>query len=276
MSGGTGPALPALDLRPQAVLLPFFGDYVLHGAVASASVVDLLERIGVGPAATRATLNRMVKRGLLERRQAGRQAYFGLTGFGRQTVEDGASRANSTEVVGRRFDGTWTFVAFSLPDEAQRERHSLRSRLAWAGFGMVQAGLWASPRDVDVDSLLADLDVAGRISVFTGQPKPPADGAALVASAFDVEDVALGYRGFLDRWAAWVDVPASSASDPLAARIVLGADWLQVIRHDPRLPLAFLDPAWPALPAGELYRSLHARLARPAERAARDQLDVVE
>ena len=71
-----GQRLPAVDLRPQSVLLTFVGDYASDpgASVAAASVIGLLESAGIGASATRATLSRMVKRGLLERAPLGRHA----------------------------------------------------------------------------------------------------------------------------------------------------------------------------------------------------------
>jgi phenylacetic acid degradation operon negative regulatory protein len=269
-----GQRLPAVELRPQSVLLTFFGDYVREpgATVAAASVIDLLEAAGVGAAATRATLSRMVKRGLLARAPRGRLAYFGLTPFGRTTVLDGRARAQDAEVVNRDWGGDWTIVAFSLPESAQRERHVMRSRLGWAGFGMVQAGLWAAPRDIDVVSLLSDLAVLPHVTAFRGTAAAPTDPASLVSRAFDLTAIAARYSGFARRWGGLGPDGLGGYPDPLAARVVLGTDWLQVIRADPRLPVEFLDPGWPAFAAQDLYRGLEARLRGPAERAAASRL----
>ena len=258
------------------MLLTFFGDYVSGEgqAVAAASVIGLLESVGVGAHATRATLSRMVKRGLLRREAIGRKAYFGLTAFGLRTVLDGRDRAQATDVVDPEWDGSWTFVAFSLPDAAQRDRHVLRSRLTWGGFGMLQAGLWASPRSVDVVALLADLDVLRHVHTFRGQPLAPSDTSQMVAQCYDLETVRRGYDAFLARWQQLAGSDALDEGDALTARILLTTDWALVLRDDPRLPVRLLPAGWPALPAQALHRSLQRRLQRPAEREAANRLDI--
>src|SRR4051794_40037867 len=67
--------------RPQALLLTFFGGYVLGRgvAVATGSVLEVLGSVGVSEHATRSTLSRMARRGLLSRERRGRQVYLGLT-----------------------------------------------------------------------------------------------------------------------------------------------------------------------------------------------------
>ncbi len=272
----TSVPVPAVDLRPQSVLLAFFGDYASDPGtvVAAGSILDVLEPAGVGGHATRATLSRMVKRGLLHRVADGRQAFFGLTDFGRRTVLEGRERTQVSDVVDRSWDGRWTFVAFSLPESSQRERHGLRSRLAWAGFGMVQAGLWATPRDVDVVGLLDDLGVLGHVNAFRGEPLVPTETARMVESAYDLPALAARYDDFRDRWRPLAVAGPGAVEDPLTARVVLSADWLLVLRDDPRLPLALLPEPWPALAARDLHHELERVLRGSAEREAERRLDV--
>jgi len=269
--------LPEVDLRPQSMLLTFFGDYAdgEDQVVSATSILDLFESVGVGTHATRATLTRMVKRGLLRRVAVGRKAYFGVTPFGRRTVLDGRGRSQDSDVVDRDWDGRWTFVSYSMPDSAQRERHVLRSRLTWGGFGMLQAGLWAAPREVDVVDLLADLDVLPHVHAFRGEPLAPTETDRMVAQCYDLPVLAVGYDAFLARWRPLVAGNADLDAEALTARILLATDWLLVLRADPRLPLELVPDAWPALPARALHRELDTRLRRRAEREARSRLEIL-
>lgn len=241
--------------------------------MSAASVVDVLDGAGVGVHATRATLSRMVSRGLLCREAQGRQAFFGLTEFGLRTVLDGRQRTQEADVVDREWDGRWTMVSFSLPEDSQRQRHDLRSRLSWAGFGMVNAGLWAAPHDVDVVALLSDLRVLDGVRAFTGEPAPPSDRALLVRDLYDLDALAEKYEAFIQRWRPF-DRAFDRIGDALVARIVLAADWLLVVRHDPRLPVEFLPSAWPGHRALDLQRRLVTRLTGPSEREAVERLDI--
>jgi phenylacetic acid degradation operon negative regulatory protein len=42
---------------------------------------------------------------------------------------------------------------------------------------------------------------------------------------------------------------------------MLVADWLALLRADPRLPRDFMDAQWPAERSAEVYRRMHERLA---------------
>ncbi len=260
--------------RPQPMLLAFFGGYVLGRGVhvATSAVIDVLDRVGVSEHATRSTLSRMARRDLLRRVRRGRKVYLGLTPRSREVLHDGDVRVWRTEVVHDGWDGTWTLLSFSLPDSWQRQRHELRSRLLWAGFGPLQGGLWIAPSPVDFAVIGAGLEAAAHVKVFEAKALPPTDVDALVRDAWDLDAIAGRYRGFLERWSDPGRRPAFP--DALATQLVLQTEWLQVIRRDPRLPAQHLPAGWPAEPAWRLFRALYAELD-PQARAAVAALDVI-
>jgi phenylacetic acid degradation operon negative regulatory protein len=261
--------------RPQALLLNFFGGYVLGLGVhvATTSVLEVLHRAGVSEHATRSALSRMARRDLLRRVRRGRQVYLGLTAHSRQILHDGEARIWRIGAVNTHSDGTWILLGFSMPDSWQRQRHELRSRLLWAGFGPLQGGLWIGASHADVASVTKGLQADGHIRVFTARALPPTDLDRLVREAWDLDAIASRYRGFLERWdspAKWPRLP-----DRLAQQLVLQSEWLQVIRPDPRLPVQHLPRDWPAQRAQELFRGLYAEFEPEARRIAAEVLDVI-
>ncbi|MFJ5710637.1 PaaX family transcriptional regulator C-terminal domain-containing protein [Streptomyces sp. NPDC093105] len=263
-TGGRGSAP-----RPQSLMLSFFGIHVLGTgtALSSAGVIDALARADVGEDAVRSTLTRMVGRGLLDRHRRGRRMYFSLTDRAAAVLADGEERVRRTGAVNRTWDGTWTLVGFSLPESWRRERHDLRSRLVWAGFGPLQSGLWAAPGRVDVEPLAAELGLGDRIRAFHGQAAAPTEAGALLRTAFDLDAVAAGYRAFLARWDG--EAPASAdARDDLGRQLLLHTDWLELVRRDPYLPAEHLPEEWPAEAAERTFRTLAQRYDPGARRIA--------
>jgi phenylacetic acid degradation operon negative regulatory protein len=248
-------------VRPQSLLLTFLGDY-LYGrdrCVYSGTVIAALGRLGVSEHATRSTLSRMAGRGLLHRVRRGRRMYFGLTPRTVAILRDGHTRIWCTGAVNEDWDGAWTLLGFSLPEAWQRQRHDLRSQLAWAGFGALQGGLWIAPGRVDVSAIVAELGLATHVRVFRAHADELTDQAQLVHDAYDLDRLAAGYREFAERWA---DPPY--AGDPLAAHLAIVTEWLRIIRTDPRLPACHLPPDWPAVPAQKTFHHLESELAAPA------------
>ncbi|WP_460345995.1 PaaX family transcriptional regulator [Actinoallomurus acanthiterrae] len=253
--------------RPQSLMLSFFGIHVLGRQVAlsSASIIDVLAGVGVGEDAVRSTLTRMVRRDLLERHRRGRKMYFGLTPRAVEVLRDGHRRVWQTGAVNRAWDGTWTIVGFSLPDSWRRERHDLRSRLLWGGFGPLQSGMWAAPGRVDVAALVEGLGLDAHLKAFQGAAVAPTEAARLIDAAFDVPGIAQRYQAFLSRW----DRPEPAAeADDLARQLLLHTDWLDLVRRDPHLPAEHLPADWPAVRAEQVFHSLAHRYEEPRTRAA--------
>ncbi|OLE27146.1 MAG: PaaX family transcriptional regulator [Catenulispora sp. 13_1_20CM_3_70_7] len=267
----TDPPSPAP--RPQSLMLTFFGIHVLGRdlAVASGSVIDALGRAGVTEEAVRSTLTRMVRRGLLERHRQGRKTYFALTPHAVAVLQDGHDRVWRRGAANRDWDGQWTLVGFSLPEAWRRERHDLRSRLTWGGFGPLQSGLWVAPGSVDVASLLGELGLDAHLRVFRGAVGKPTEVAAVVESAFDTRAIAAEYHEFLDRWSS----RGAEGADPLGRQLLLHTDWLELVRRDPHLPTEHLPSDWPAIRAEELFHTLAQTLAATAHSEAARVLDTI-
>lgn len=256
-------------------MLSFLGVYLLGQdiAVFSGSVIEVFARLGVSEEATRSTLTRMVNRGLLERHRRGRRMYFGLTPRSAAILREGETHVWRASAVKRDWDGTWTLIGFSLPESRRRQRHDLRSRLVWHGFGPLQNGLWISSAPADLPVLLDGLGLDAFVRVFTARTSLPTRDAELAGAAFDVPAIATRYHGFISRWDG--PEPRAEAPDDLARQLWLHTDWLQVIRKDPRLPAVLLPPDWPAVRAGQLFQRLATAYARPARAIAGDLLDAI-
>jgi phenylacetic acid degradation operon negative regulatory protein len=263
-------------LRPQSLMLTLLGIYVMgHGtAVFSGSFIDVFGRVGVSQQATRSTLTRMVQRDLLRRHRRGRRMYFGLTPRCDAVLREGHQRVWRAGVGNREWDGTWTMLGFSLPEQWRSQRHHLRSRLVWGGFGPLQSGVWISPSRVDVPALVEGLDLDRHLRVLVGHPGPPTQDGELIRSAFDIPGLAARYQAFLDRWDR--PQPLPDAADDLARQLLLHAEWLQLIRKDPRLPAEHLPAGWPAIEAERLFELLAAAYGGPANAIARASLETIE
>jgi len=198
----------------------------------------------------------------------GRRAYISLTPHTETVLREGGARLSS-DVVNRAWDGHWTVLAFSVPESRRADRHALRTRLGWAGFGMLQNGLWIAPSPGDVTNALAEVNLLDYVEVFRAEAVPPTDPRLLVREAWDLDRLAAGYRGFLGRW----QQTSRHALDDLTRQVLLEAEWLLLIREDPRLPLVLLPDDWPGIRAEELFRSLRQELAEPARSYAQATLD---
>jgi phenylacetic acid degradation operon negative regulatory protein len=258
--------------RPQFLTLMLFGVVAFRRPVAAAagSVINVLGDLGVSGHAARSTLNRMVDRNLLVRLRRGREAYFTLTGHGSSVLAEGQAAARQSP--DRDWDGTWTLIGFSVPEDQRALRHQIRSRLAWRGFGLLQSGMWIAAGTVDIGTLLGDLAIDQYIRVFTAAPAAPTTDTALILDAFDLPAIAARYEGFIARWGS----TPPEAADPLCCLLSLQSEWAQIARADPRLPLSRLPRDWPAPGAFELYQRLDGQVRPGAEQACAERVRTVE
>jgi len=262
--------------RPQSVMFSFLGIYLRgqSSAIYSGSVIDVFARVNISVDAVRSTLTRMVKRDLLKRHRHGRKMYFSVTDWGEKILNDGYSRVWESGAVNRNWDGKWTVVAFSLPNECRHERHDLRSRLIWAGFGLLQPGLWVAPGHVEVSEMIDEVGLGEYMSIMTARPTTPTESSELVVRAFDLDSIANSYDRFLEGWDysnPWLEWP-----DDLARQLILHTDWLQLVRRNPRLPADYLPTNWPAFRAEHIFHSLAQKFEPEAEAIAASLFDMIK
>jgi len=242
--------------QPKQLLLALFGEHVVDRDVPplrASVLIDVLEGAGVAAPATRATLDRMVQRGLLARERRGREILFSLTDEGGAVLREATERVRGPHPFEPHGTG-WTLVTFTVPEDQRTLRHRLRSALTWEGFAPLRDGLWLAPGEVDLaaalEPLRADLP-AGAITAFHARELPGYAMADSVRSAWDIDKIRDAHLAFIETWSA--APPAAEAASPLSARSMLVADWLALLGADPRLPRAFLGEDWPADRSFELY-----------------------
>ncbi len=255
---------------PKQLLLAFLGEFVLdrHSDPLRASVIlEVMEGAGVAAPATRSTLDRMSSRGLLRRRRRGREIEFELTSEAAAVLREGGQRVRESDPFTPHGEG-WTLVTFTLPEGQRTLRHRLRATLTWAGFAPLRDGLWLAPGDVDMAAVLEPLreDLsAGVLTAFRAQELPGFSMAESVRDAWDVEAIRAAHLAFIDTWGRAGATDGSP--NPISARTMLVADWLALLRADPRLPRDFMDPDWPADRSFAAYRARHHELESPAAEA---------
>lgn len=253
------------DLSAAQLLLTVLGDYWYDSTehIASAALVAVLAEFGVGEDAARAALSRLCRESRLERVRDGRRTAYRLAAASRD-----AARARGRALV--RFgaepvewDGTWTCVAFSVPEADRRRRPALRARLRSLGMAPLFDGLWISPRPLAdrIGEALDELGVAGA-AVLRATEVPGASGADL-AGAWDLGPVRRRLDDIDARIATVAGRVAGGTVGPreaLVARTDLMARWRAVAAAHPPLPDRLLPPDWPLRAVrsrlGEVYDAL--------------------
>jgi phenylacetic acid degradation operon negative regulatory protein len=257
---------------PQGMAMTLMADYTVRTRawLPSASVVALLAEAGVRTAGARTAISRLARRGVLESRREGRCIWYRLTRAAADELLGGGAWIAGFAAGPDSWDGCWTLVAFSLPQEANGHRRALRDQLRWLGFGLLFDGLWVSPDVLNptVRDRLGAFD-GGAMTIFRARHvELGGAGNRDPLDAWDVAAIARQYETFIQRW------------EPLLPRIRAGritgaaavrarTDVMDTYRRfpvlDPQLPIALMPAGWPRARARDLFVAVYDGLAEPAQ-----------
>lgn len=258
-----------LAARPQHLLLTVLGDYWYprFEHLPSAALVELLGQFGVSSTNARAALSRISRRGLLESERQGRRTSYRLTRAGMRTLHEGTLRIFSFGRDGEGWDGTWTAVAFSIPESGRSVRAALRTRLGWLGFAALFDAVWVAPGDrrEPARSALEELGVESA-TMFVGTSEAVGVEGDPVG-AWDLDGLRAEYEDFVARFAGIRDAVEAGVLGPSAALIARTAVidvWREFPGKDPELPRALLPEPWPREDALGTFVAVYDGLAQPA------------
>jgi len=285
--------------RPPRLLLTLLGDYWWQRteSLPSAAIVGLLAEFGVSDSAARAALSRLTRNGLLVTSRSGRRTFVRLSSRAADVLDDGGRRIFSFGATPAPWDGMWSLVAFSIPEEHRSARDELRKELRWLGFAPLYDGLWVCPRDHagDVMARLKDLGISTATAFrATALPAVTAvgagdaadgdaaegDGAAgttlvtadIPARAWDLSGLRDRYQEFTEFAGLLRDQTVAgeiTTADALVARTRVMNEWRAFPAMDPDLPYELLPPAWPRAAARDLFITCYDLLGPLAARRVR-------
>lgn len=266
-SSGAGPFA-----QPQELVLTLLGSYVhprAVGTVWSGGLAELLTELGFSHGAARIALTRLVHRDLLARSRHGRLVHYTLTQRAIDVLSDGDRRIFS---LGKgRPGGAWTVLWHSIPPEQRLARERLVRRLRFLGFGTTGDGTWLAPHDLEreVVALLTELDVMPYAGLLRGTPSSTMDIKALVGLAWDLDQLASQYAGFVAEFtphAAPDVLRAMDDREAFAVRTRLMHAFRQFPFRDPELPPDLVQPPPQRVAAVELFEQLYAATEQRAQR----------
>ncbi|SOC53655.1 PaaX family transcriptional regulator [Ornithinimicrobium cerasi] len=259
------------DAGLRAVIVTIYGLYAreVGGWLSVSTLIRLMAELGVDEPAVRSSISRLKRRGILEAERVDGRAGYALSAQAREILDAGDRR-----IFHRRrgtLDEGWVLAVFSVPESERRRRHTLRSRLAWLGFGSVGPGVWIAPAHLQAEArdVLVREQLAEYVDLFEASYLGFAPAAEQVRHWWDLQSLDALYQQFCDdhspvlaRWRA-----RRSKDDPGPAF----ADYVRVLTSWRRLP--YLDPGlapellprdWSGTRAADLFFALQRRLERPS------------
>ncbi|MEO6956929.1 MAG: PaaX family transcriptional regulator C-terminal domain-containing protein [Antricoccus sp.] len=244
--------------QPRALIVTTYGLYAraVDGWLSVASLVTLMAQLDVEDAAVRSAISRLKARGILTALRQNGVAGYSLTPKGRAILDAGDQRIfdRSRPLL----EDGWLLAVYSVPESERHQRHQLRSRLAWLGFGTVAAGAWIAPRHLEAETraVLQEHRLDSYVRLFPAQYRE-SDLPALVAQWWDLDSLAAMYEHFVAvhqpvarKWRR------SSAPEPPSAYadyVATLTAWRQLPYHDPGIAPELLPRGWKGARAATLF-----------------------
>ena len=243
----------------RSLLLTVLGEFVLPQALPAwtGALVAALAEVGVEEKAARQALSRTAAEHLLTAERDGRRMRWHLTAAGTQLLEQGAARIYGFGRGVEDWDGQWLVLTVSVPESQRQLRHSLRTRLTWAGLGSPLPGVWVTPdvgKEKEVAAAVEDLGVEA--FSFTGPFGQIGDPQRIVSAAWQLADVEQRYRSFL---ASFAKQRTGAPAEAFRSQVRLVQQWRRFPFLDPGLPAQLLPPTWPGPAAAERFHRRHER-----------------
>ncbi|MGY1714939.1 PaaX family transcriptional regulator C-terminal domain-containing protein [Geodermatophilus sp. SYSU D01106] len=264
--------------EPQLLLTSLLGDfwYWRDEHIPSSALVRLLAEFGTTADGARAAMRRLASRGLLTVSRSGRTTAYGIPPRTSEVIVRRTHRLLTFGASAPRWDGSWTVVAFSVPEQSRELRGALRARLRVLRFAALYDGVWVSPHDSGAAArrLLDELGVE-TATVLRSTEVPGAGRLGSPRSAFDLEPLVKEYRQFVERYEPLLAAAAAGRigpADALRARTELRVDWRRFPETDPDMPAELLPADWPRARAQRVFVEIYDRLGPLAEMRFREVL----
>lgn len=260
----------------QNLTVTLVADYTLRTRawLPSAAIVALLDEAGIGSSAARTAISRLFRRAVLESSRDGRYSSYRLTQAAVGNLAAGGAWIARFATRAEPWDGYWTLVSFSFPQEERSQRRALRGQLRWLGYAPLYDALWVSPdapnptvKDRLTTTTLGTMTMfrARHVELATRTNRNPIE-------AWDIAAIARRYNTFVRRWKPLLPrIRGGKVAGAAAVRA--RTEIMDAYRHfpivDPELPIELMPARWPRAVAREVFVAVYDGLAEQAQEHVR-------
>jgi len=211
---------------------------------------------------------------VLEASRHGRHSSYRLTEAAAAHLAAGGRWVVASTGRAHPWDGQWTLVAFSLPQDGSVQRRALRGQLRWLGYAPLYDALWISPHGL-TDKAKAQLKqlTLGTMTVFRSrQVELGASTTRDPLEAWDIAAIAHEYETFILRWNSALPGIRSGklrGAEAVRARTEIMDTYRRFAILDPQLPIRLLPAGWLREPAAGVFAAVYDGLADAAQEHVR-------
>lgn len=208
-------------------------------------LVELLSKFDVSPGAARATILRMRRAGWLEVARTGRRATYRLNPL----LAASADRVAGLLSMAPRWEGAFSGILYSVPEERRAFRDSFRRAGMLAGYGLLRPGLLISPVDrFDQLRPLVAPDGEGAQVIPLRLAMATDDARSIAAQVWSLGVLGSAYEERTTALRPQLETvrrqpPSGAEALRLYAELLLPV--FDVLARDPGLPRELLPDDWP-------------------------------
>jgi phenylacetic acid degradation operon negative regulatory protein len=204
-------------------------------------------------------------------RREGRSNYVRVTARSLQRVDEAAKRIYRLQ--SRHWDERWFLLTYSIPEAKRKWRDQLRNDLSWLGFGMLGAGVWITPHNLEVQArnLAESYGLNAHVDFFSAYHRGPESSQLLTERCWDLAAVNARYAQFLERFRPLYllgqqQLTAATLSNQqcFIKRSWLVHEYRKFLHVDPALPEQLLSENWLGSEAFDLFHAYDRLLATGA------------
>ncbi len=260
--------------RPRTLIVSIYGLYAREsgGWVSVSSLIRLMAELGVEEPAVRSSISRLKRRGILTAERQYGAAGYALSDQARLILDEGDRRIFHRPMA--TTDDGWVVVVFSVPESERKQRHMLRSRLTWLGYGTVSAGVWIAPRHLEAETreVLERYDLTSYVRLFSADYLGFSEVRQEISEWWDLQSLQGLYAEFSEAYGPvlrlWKERAGRRDEDAFADYVRALTAWRKLPFLDPGLPRELLPAGWSGFGAERLFLELRSRLEEPARRFA--------
>lgn len=247
--------MPIKDRRTKILLLLY-----LIGEFEWVNVNEDLQRIFdlYFNQKTKGTLNSMVNKDLIEKKEDTGESVYRITDKGLQNL---CLDFPYFRYFNREWDGTWRIISYEIPEDKRFLRDRLRREMRGWGLGPWHRSFWLTPHPIipTLRELVSGKEEQRYIQAFEST-HVFGDIGDLVEKVWEKSKLDLFYRDLFKQWHAVL----SNERDNLGKMQEVIYSLIRVIRDDPGLPKSLVGKEWIGFEAFKLYKEIRSILMKPA------------
>lgn len=260
-------------MNTRSMIFTLYGDYIRHygNKIWIGSLIKLLNEFGHNDQAVRAAISRMSKQGWVESEKQGNKSFYYLSSDGVRRIEEAAGRI--FKLKPEKWDGKWSILMYTIPEEIRNIRDELRKELVWSGFGTFSNSCWVSPNTLDkqVTDLIRKYKIEEYVDYFVADYKGPHENKRLIEKSWDLHDINDKYQLFISEYSQKYIIDKNKIqkgemtfAECFVERTKLVHEYRKFLFVDPGLPEELLPKKWLGGHAASLFSDYYRELAEPA------------